>query len=105
MLSQSAVARPARPGLRAVAGAAVGGAAGRAVGARRADDRRLAGRGHERAVLGPLVDDAVAEARHGLDADVEEHPLGRHQPVDPQRVVEAVAPPSTPSAWLMPKGT
>src|SRR5690606_36885633 len=48
--------------------------------------------GEQGAVLRPRVDGAVAEAvGDGVDADVEQHPLGRHQPVDAQRVVEAVA--------------
>ena len=57
-----------------------------------ADDRRLAGGGEERAVLGPQVDDAVAEAVvDGVDPDVEQHPLGGHELGHPQGVVEAVA--------------
>jgi hypothetical protein len=39
------------------------------------------------------VHDAVAEpVGDGMDADVEQHPLRGHEPVDAQRVVEAVAP-------------
>ena len=55
------------------------------------DHGGLAGGAHEGAVLGPQVDVAVAEPPcHGLDADVDEHPLGRHHRGHPQGVVQAV---------------
>src|SRR5437868_100914 len=56
------------------------------------DHRRLTGGGEQRAVLGPDVGQAVAESMHdGLDADVDEHPLGWHQLYDADRVVQTVA--------------
>src|SRR5437870_5215068 len=56
------------------------------------DHSRLAGGGEQRAVLGPDVGQAVAEAvDNGVDADVDQHPLGRDQLRHPDGVVEAVA--------------
>src|SRR5438105_2645274 len=55
-------------------------------------DRRLAGGGEQGPVLGPDVGQPVAEAvGDGVDADIEQHPVGLTQLHDSDGVVETVA--------------
>lgn len=57
-----------------------------------AHDGRLARGGEQRARLAPQVHRPVAEAVvQAVDADVDEHPLGRFEAHDAQRVVETRA--------------
>ena len=55
-------------------------------------DARLARGREQRAVLGPQLHATVTEpAGDGVDAHIDEHPLGGDQRADPERVVEAAA--------------
>ena len=67
--------------------------------AHEAYDRGLAAARDHRAILREDMDRALAEAaRGGADPGVAQHPVGRHDARDAQRVVETLPPPRRPNA-------